>query len=109
MTVRRMTVVRCPGTMDRPMIKIANSTLETMGFTMGASIEITYQEGLLIVKKIDKTYDANKSLQEPRCPVPNTVQATVSPDREDSRSESSARNVKEIVCDTIYPARFVLA
>lgn len=68
MTVRRMTVVRCPGTMDRPMIKIANSTLEYMGFEMGTAVEVSYQRGVITVRKLDDHHEPD-NLQQPASPL----------------------------------------
>ena len=57
MTVKRQTVVRNPGTMDKPMIKIANSTLEDMGFELGTPIEVSYQRDLITIRNINHEHD----------------------------------------------------
>jgi len=70
MTVRRMTVVRCPGTMDRPMIKIANSTLEDMGFEMGTAIEVSYvRRGEIIIRKLKDKHEPDNLQKQPAGPV----------------------------------------
>ena len=75
MTVKRMTVVRNPGTMDRPMIKLANATLEDMGFEMGTPIEVSYQRDLITIRNLNDNHESN-NLQKPRCPKSDPVSGT---------------------------------
>ena len=53
MTLRRMVVTRAPGSDDKPMVKIANRLLETMGFEIGAPIEVAYREGVITITKLE--------------------------------------------------------
>ena len=52
MTTRRMTVVRAPGTYDKPMIRITNKLLVSAGFKMGTAVKVTYQRGIITIKKL---------------------------------------------------------
>lgn len=52
---RRMVVVRAPGTNDKPMIRISNNILASAGFAIGTSVEITYERGIITIKKLHKT------------------------------------------------------
>ena len=51
MTVRRMTVVRAPSTNGKPMIRIVNNLLAKAGFEIGTPVEVTYQRGIITIKK----------------------------------------------------------
>jgi len=73
MTVRRQTVVRNPGTFDRPLIKIANSTLEDMGFEMGTPIEVSYQQNLITIRNINNQHEHNNV--QTTHPVTNPTQS----------------------------------
>src|SRR3989344_8851229 len=98
MTVRRMSIVRCPGTMDRPMLKVTNSQLEAVGFTMGTPVEITYQEGLLIVKKMN--HEPN-NVQKPASPVTNPAASSGTASAEDGAGRTSDQGAcAEIVQDS---------
>jgi hypothetical protein len=50
--VRRMVIVRAPGTNNKPMIRISNNILAHAGFTIGTRIEITYERDIITIKKI---------------------------------------------------------
>lgn len=52
---RRMVVVRAPGTDNKAMIRISNNMLASVGFTIGTPIEITYERGVITIKKLHKT------------------------------------------------------
>ena len=52
--IRRMSVVRTPGTEDRPMIRIANRFLSDAGFEIGGTVEVHYQNGVIIIKKLNE-------------------------------------------------------
>lgn len=54
MTVRQMIVVRAPGTNSNPMIRVSNSYLVLAGFIVGTQFEITYQSGLITIRKLKK-------------------------------------------------------
>jgi hypothetical protein len=47
-----MTVVRAPSTNDKAMIRIVNNLLPQAGFSIGAVIEVQYQPGRIVIKKI---------------------------------------------------------
>lgn len=52
---RIMTVTYAPSSdRKRPMIRIANSLLTNSGFNVGNKIEVSYQEGLIIINKTNK-------------------------------------------------------
>ena len=51
--IRLMHVVRAPGTDDKPAIHLTNKWLTEAGFTMGTAIEVSYQSGIITVKKIN--------------------------------------------------------
>ncbi|OGJ54792.1 hypothetical protein A2880_03395 [Candidatus Peribacteria bacterium RIFCSPHIGHO2_01_FULL_49_38] len=69
MTVRHMKVVRTPGTTDTPMVKIANQMLEAMEFTIGTTIEVTYQQGIISIRKVNEKYEPNNLQGQPVSPV----------------------------------------
>ena len=52
--IRRMSVVRTPGTEDKPMIRIANRFLSDAGFKIGSTVEVSYQSGVIIIKKLNE-------------------------------------------------------
>ena len=62
--VRKMSVVRTPGTGDKPMIRIANRFLLDYGFKIGSTVEVSYQPGVIIIK-LNKKYESN-NIQEKR-------------------------------------------
>jgi hypothetical protein len=47
-----MVVVRAPGTNNKPMIRITNELLTNAGFSIGTKIEVTYEKGIITIKKI---------------------------------------------------------
>ena len=51
---RKMSIVRTPGTMDKPMIRIANRFLSDAGLKIGDAIEVSYSRGIITVKKLQK-------------------------------------------------------
>jgi hypothetical protein len=53
MTLRRMTVVRAPSTNGKPMIRIVNNQLTKVGFEIGTPITVTYEWGIITIKKIN--------------------------------------------------------
>ncbi len=59
MTGKRMTVVRAPSTNDKAMIRIVNNLLPRAGFSIGTAIEVSYQPGIIIIKKIKKHHERN--------------------------------------------------
>src|SRR3989344_6909094 len=65
-SMRRMTVVRAPGTYATPMIKISNRMLVAAGFGIGTPIEVRYDRNIITVKVIDYEYQ----LQSSRSPFP---------------------------------------
>lgn len=114
MTVKRQTVVRNPGTMDKPMIKIANSTLEDMGFEMGTPIEVSYQRGLITIRNLNDNHESN-NLQNPASPVTHPASSGAS-DTEDAgasdghagRGEPDPTDITKVVPNPIQPLRYVL-
>ena len=68
MTVRKMLIVRAPGTDRNPMLRISNSFLLLAGFKVGTAIEVSYQPGLITIKKISNhDYHSTKvSAPKPR-------------------------------------------
>jgi hypothetical protein len=51
-TVRRMKIVRAPGTNDKPMIRIQNRFLSESGFVIRDTFDVTYQSELITIQKI---------------------------------------------------------
>ena len=51
---RRMSVVRSPGTTEKPMIRIANNFLVDADFSIGNTVEVSYDQSIIIIKKINK-------------------------------------------------------
>src|SRR3990167_961884 len=92
MTVRRQTVVRNPGTMDRPMIKIANSTLEDMGFEMGTPIEVSYQRDLITIRNINQ--HEHNNIQTPHPVTDPTSPSGVDATEGDGHAGSGARDAE---------------
>lgn len=68
MTVRRMVIVRAPGTQKNPMVRISNSFLVLAGFKIGTPIEISYQQSVITIKKLDSSYE--------HCNLPESLTAT---------------------------------
>ena len=44
MITKHMTISRAPGTENTPMVKIANRTLDAMGFGIGAAVVVAYEQ-----------------------------------------------------------------
>jgi len=59
MTGKRMTVVRAPSTNGKAMIRIVNSLLPRAGFSIGTAIEVSYQPGIITIKKLKKHHERN--------------------------------------------------
>lgn len=52
---RTMTVTYAPGGDGRkPMIRLTNNLLTKAGFNIGNKIDVSYQEGLITISKINK-------------------------------------------------------
>jgi antitoxin component of MazEF toxin-antitoxin module len=49
-----MSVVRTPGTNDKPMIRIANKFLADANFSIGSTVEVSYERNIIIIKKLNK-------------------------------------------------------
>jgi hypothetical protein len=54
---RRMSVVRAPSTNNKAMIRIVNSLLPRSGFSIGTAIEVSYQPGIITIKKLKKHHE----------------------------------------------------
>lgn len=54
MMIRYMRVTRAPGSLNKPMIRIINRLLVKAGFDLGTSIEVTYEQDLITIRKITK-------------------------------------------------------
>ena len=112
MTVRNMTVVRTPGTDSKPMVKIANQLLLTMGFAIGVPIEVTYERGLISIRRSDNNYEPNNNLQTPSSPI--AVSATPCADDAGEgdgharRKQSDPADVAKVVPISVQPLRYVL-
>ncbi len=70
MTVRRMKVVRSPGSETRPEIRISNSWLFPAGFGVGTPIEVTYQKDKIIIRKLEDKHESNFLQGQPAGPIP---------------------------------------
>lgn len=56
MTRREMIIGYCPGKKElTPMIRISNKILTTVGLEVGTKIEVTYEQNIITIKKIDET------------------------------------------------------
>ena len=53
-STRKMSVVRTPGTDNKPMIRIANNFLAGADFSIGSTVEVSYGHNIIIIKKITK-------------------------------------------------------
>lgn len=51
--VRKMVVIRAPGTNDKPAIRIVNKWLVEAGFVIGTQIEVSYQPDIITIKKLN--------------------------------------------------------
>jgi antitoxin component of MazEF toxin-antitoxin module len=55
-----MSVVRAPSTNEKAMIRIVNNLLTRAGFSIGTAIEVSYQPGIITIKKVNKHHGRNK-------------------------------------------------
>ena len=70
MTVRRMVVVRTPGTTDTPCIRISNRMLEAVSkLAVGTPIEVIYRKDEITIRKVNDHYEPNNLQGKPVCPV----------------------------------------
>lgn len=113
MTIRMMTVVRTPGTDNKPMVKIANQLLLTMGFAIGVPIEVTYEQGLISIRRLDNNYEPNNNLQAPSGPVAISAASCTDDAGEGDgyagRRKPGPTDVAEVVPSTVQPMRYVLS
>lgn len=58
---RTMSVVRTPGTDNKPMIRIANNFLADADFSIGSTVEVSYQHNIIIIKKIKHEYNIQET------------------------------------------------
>lgn len=110
MTVRRMTVVRTPGTDDKAMIRLTSNTMLTSaGFTVGTEIEVTYERNIITIKTLNHEHH----LQAPTSPLPLPVAFGASDAGEIyghvGRSESNPTAVTKAVPTSPQPLRYILA
>ena len=49
---RAMVVVRAPSTTDKPMIRIINELIKTVGFDVGTAILVSYQRDIITITKL---------------------------------------------------------
>ena len=111
MTVRHMTVVRAPGTMNKPSIRIANNLLAGAEFTIGTAIEVTYQRGIITITKINQQHGHNNisetnPVTDPTTNASGAVDATTGDGYTGPRASDSQRNQEAM--RTIRPLRYVL-
>ena len=52
--IRKMSIVRKPGTSSVSMIRIANGFLSDAGFEIGGTVEVLYRNGVIIIKKLNE-------------------------------------------------------
>lgn len=65
MITKCMTISRAPGTENTPMVKIANRTLDAMGFGIGASVVVAYeQERNVISISLGTKHESNNVLSK---------------------------------------------
>lgn len=85
MTLRNMVVVRSPSTDNRPEIRISNSFLLLSGFKVGTPIEVCYQQGRIIITKLNNQHAIRSNTEAPK-PVSSAANAPksaeYSPDRQ---------------------------
>src|SRR3989344_3032810 len=110
MTVRHMTVVRAPGTNDRAMIRIVNNTLAEMGFKIGTPIKVSYQRGIISIKKVNDKYEPD-NLQQPSSPLTSPTPPSGACAGESTRHAGSGTSHPQGNQETmrdIQPLRYVL-
>lgn len=107
--MRRMTVVRAPGTDALPMIKIANRMLSAAGFGIGTAVGITYGRGIITIKTLDHEHQ----LQEPRSPVSLSAASREADAGESDgharRGEPSPTDVTKAVPIPVQPLGYVFS
>lgn len=107
--MRRMTVVRAPGTDETPMIKIANQLLKAAGFGIGTPVEVAYGPGIITVKIINHA----NHLQTPQRPVAHSAASVQADARKGvgySRyGKSSPTDVTKAVPVPVLPLGYVFA
>lgn len=77
MTRKRMTVVRAPSTNDKAMIRIVNNLLPRAGFSIGAAIEVSYEPGIIIIKKLNKDHESTNIQKQSSVTIPSEQEETV--------------------------------
>ncbi len=60
-SLRRMVIVRAPGTIDIPMLRISNSFLAGAGFEINTRIEVFYEKGRITITKLASEHHASHS------------------------------------------------
>jgi len=56
--IRKMSVTRTPGTDKTPMVRITNNLLTKTGFTLGTHIEVSYEQNIIIIKKLTHEHNS---------------------------------------------------
>src|SRR3989344_701055 len=108
MTVRRMTIVRSPGTDSTPMLKISNLLLPIMGFAIGAPVMVAYQPGIITVKILNHEHQLQKSSSPISLPSASCATNAGKIDGPTGRSESNSTDVTKAVPTSPQPLRYIL-
>ncbi len=60
MITKTMTISRAPGTERTPMVKIANSALDAMGFRIGSKVVVAYERERNVINiSLKNNYESN--------------------------------------------------
>lgn len=68
---RRMSVVRAPSTNNKAMLRIVNNLLPQAGFSIGTTVEVTYQSGIITIKKVKKHHEHHNIQKKGAVTIPS--------------------------------------
>lgn len=108
MTTKRITVTRAPGTDRTPMVKLANQLLDTMGFAIGAPIEVVYQRGIITLRIINYANSVQTSSGPFSLPATSDSADAGEVDGHSGRNASGSSDAREAVQNQVQPLRYVL-
>lgn len=78
MITKHMTVTRAPGTERTPMVKIANSALDAMGFNIGSKVVVAYEQERNVISISLKTNYESNNVSAPGAGVALSAQTAAS-------------------------------
>lgn len=109
MTTKRITVTRAPGTDRTPMVKLANQLLATMGFAIGAPIEVVYQRGVITLRIVNHANNLQTSSGPLSLSAASDATDAGEGDGHPGRDASSPSDARQAVSGKIQPLRLVLS